>query len=152
MRQSLADYLRNLGQIDRADAVYAGLLQESHGVEEETQALGLYAQYLAQTDRGAQGEKLLKDFLTAHSDLEPTQKSNVFFHLANLARMANDETRATHYEHTAEELQPKPPPPPAGQLQIGDDIRNAELAVAEHRPDDAYRLILQAIDKAGNAY
>jgi tetratricopeptide (TPR) repeat protein len=151
MRQSLASYMRQAGQLDQADQVYQQILQESRGEPQESQMLGMYAQYLAETKRGAQGESLLKDYLEGHSNLDPQQRMNVLFNLSNVARRTGDSRSADEYQQAAQALQPQPPPPPAGQIRIGEELRKAEIAASQHRSDDAYGLALHAIDTAPQA-
>jgi tetratricopeptide (TPR) repeat protein len=95
--QNLAVYMKDAGLLDQADQVYQQLLQQNRDGQQESQVLGMYAQYLADTNRGAQGEALLKDYLANGSNLDPLQKSNAFFSLANLARRTGDTTRADEY-------------------------------------------------------
>jgi tetratricopeptide (TPR) repeat protein len=49
MRQNLAGFMRDAGQFEEADQVYAQILQESHGGPLEAQMLGMYAMHLGQT-------------------------------------------------------------------------------------------------------
>ena len=151
MRQNLAGYMRQAGLLDQADQVYRQLLQQSRGTPEETQILCGYALYLADTSRGAQGESLLKDYLASGSKLDPQQKMNVLFSLSNVARRTGDSNSAEEYQKSGFALQPQPPPPPVGQVRIGEELQQAQTAMNQHRLDDAYGLALDAIDNAARA-
>jgi tetratricopeptide (TPR) repeat protein len=151
MRQNLAGYLRQAGQIDQADQVYGQILQQSKGGPEEIQMLGAYAQYLAETERGVQGEALLKDVLAGSANLDSQQKMNVFFNLANLARRTGNSKAADEYQQAGMALQPQSPQPLGRQLLIGEEMQKAEVAVSQHRLNDAYGLALHAIDTAAYA-
>jgi hypothetical protein len=151
MRQNLAGYLRQAGQLDQADQVYRQILQENRGGPQADQVLTNYAQYLANTNRAAQGESLLKDYLAGSSSLETHQKENVLFQLANIARGTGDSKRADEYYQAGQALQPQPPSPPAGQIRIAEEMQKAQTAANEHRLDDAYALALHAVDTAAQA-
>jgi tetratricopeptide (TPR) repeat protein len=151
LSQNLAGYMRQAGLPDQGDQVYQQLLQQNPGGPQETQILGAYAQYLADTKRGAQGESLLKDYLAGHSYLDPQQKMNVLFNLANVARHAGDSKSADEYQQAGQALQPQPSLPPAGQIRIGEDLQKAQTAVSQRRLDDAYGLALHIIDVAAHA-
>jgi len=149
--QNLAVYMKDAGLFDQADQVYQQLLQQNRDGQQESQVLGMYAQYLADTNRGAQGETVLKDYLANGSNLDPLQKSNAFFSLANLARRTGDTTRADEYQQAGQALQPQPPGPPVDQILIGEQLRKAQTAANEHRLDDAYDLAMGAMDAAPQA-
>ena len=151
MRQNLAGYMRDAGQLEEADQVYGQMLQESHGGPLETQMLGMYAMHLGQTERGAQGVSLLKNYLAANANLDPQQKMTVLFNLANVTRTTGDSKTAEEYQHAGQALQPLPPPPPEGQTRIGEEVHKAQAALNENRVDDAYSLVLHAIDTAAQA-
>jgi len=125
MSQSVADYMRLDGQLDQADQVYRQILQESQGEPQECQVVGMYAQYLAETERGAQGISRLKDYLTVSSNLDPEQKINVLFDLAAVAQRMGDSKGADEYRQAAQALRPQPDPsmPPAGLIFIGESCR-----------------------------
>ena len=151
MRQTLAGYMRAAGLLDQADRVYRQLLQQSRGTPQETQILGGYALYLADTRRGAQGESLLKNCLAGGSNLDPQQKMSVLFALSNVARMRGDSNSAEEYQKSGLSLQPQPPPPPVGQARIGEELQKAQMAMSQNRWDDAYGLTLDALDAAAQA-
>jgi tetratricopeptide (TPR) repeat protein len=151
MRQTLAGYMRSAGLLDQADQVYQQLLQQNRGEPQETQMLGAYALYLADTKRGPQGESLLKNYLAGRSNLDPQQKMNALFNLANVARRTGDTKAADEYQQAAQALQPQMPPPPTGQIRIGEELQKVQTAMNQHRLDDAYGLALDAIDSAPQA-
>jgi hypothetical protein len=151
MRQNLASYLRNAGLVDQAGQVYRQLVEESRGGPQETQLLGAYAGYLAGTERGAQGESLLKDYLASLPDQNWQQKTNLLYGLADLARRRGDLKGADEYDNARRALDPQPTPPPAGQSRIGDELQEAQTALNQQRLDDAFRLALDAMESAVQA-
>ena len=138
MRQNLARYLSQAGEIDRADQVYRQLVQDYSDGGEKTWMMTMYAQYLSETKRTAQGESLLQDFLAGHSELDAPQKMSVLYSLSNLARSTGDSKRGDEYQRAAEALQP--PQPPTGRILIGDEIRarlarrSQQLIICDSRP------------------
>jgi tetratricopeptide (TPR) repeat protein len=73
MRQNLARYLGSAGAIDQADQIFQQLVQQSQGGPQQTQSLFAYAQYLGETARGAQGMKLLEDYLADNPNPDAQQ-------------------------------------------------------------------------------
>jgi tetratricopeptide (TPR) repeat protein len=149
--QNLACYMGQAGLLDQGDQVYQQLLQQNRDGPREAQVLDMYAQYLADTKRGAQGENLLKDYLAGSSSPDPQQKASVLFQLANLARRTGDSQSADEYQQAGQALQPQPPAPSLGQSRIGEELREAQTAVSQHRLDDAYALAMRALDAAVQA-
>jgi hypothetical protein len=149
MKQTLAGYMQRAGLLDQADQVYQQILRQSRGEPQEIQMLGAYAQYLAGTGRGAQGEGLLKDYLASSSNLDPQQEMTVWFNLSNVARLAGNSKSADEYRKAGQALQP--PPLPTGQIRIADQVQKAQTALNEQRLDDAYGLALDALDAAAQA-
>ena len=149
MRQNLAGYLRQAGEIDQAEQVYRQLIQENRGAPQEYQTMTMYAQFLSETKRAAQGESLLQDYLAAHPDLAWVPKSSVLFNLSNLARSQGDSQRGDEYQRAGMALQT--PQPPAGPFLIADELQKVQQAVSQHRWDDAYPLALHVIDNAAQA-
>jgi hypothetical protein len=150
MRQNLASFLRRADLTDQGDQVYQQILQETRGGPQENQIVGAYAQYLAETQRAAQGENLLKEYL-AGSNLEPPAKMNVLFQLSNVARTSGDSKRAEEYQAAGMALQQQPPFATEGQVRIAEEVRKVESALSQQRLDEAYGLALRAIDRAGQA-
>ncbi|HMC60302.1 MAG TPA: hypothetical protein VKJ01_14020, partial [Candidatus Solibacter sp.] len=66
LSQELAGHMRAAGLPDQADQVYNQLLQQNRDGPQESQMMGQYAQYLANTQRGATGQSVLKDYLAGH--------------------------------------------------------------------------------------
>ena len=149
MHQNLASYLRQAGKLDQADLVYQQILQQNRGEPQENQFLATYAQYLAETQRGEQGESLLKEYLAQHPALPPELKWQVLYTLANVARTANLKG-AEEYQNAAMALQPTSFVRPANEVRIDDELLKAQAAAGEQRLDDAYRLTLHAIDTAAH--
>lgn len=147
--QNLAGYMGHAGMLDQAGQIYQRLLQQNQGGPEEAQVLGMYAQYLADTNRGAQGESLLIEYLAGGSNSYPEQKAGVLFSLSNVARRTGDSQKADEYQQAGQALQPQPPAPP-GQRRIADELRDAQTAANEQRVDDAYTLALDAVDTAAS--
>jgi tetratricopeptide (TPR) repeat protein len=150
MRQNLASLLRRADLTDQADQVYQQILQETRGGPQENQALGAYAQHLAETQRAAQGESLLKEYL-AETNLETPAKMNILFQLSNVARMSGDSKRADEYQAAGMALQEQPSISIEGQVRIAGDVQKAESALSQQRLDEAYGLALRAIDHAAHA-
>ncbi len=149
MRQNLASLLRRADLTDQADQVYQQILQETRGGPQESQALGAYAQHLAETQRAAQGESVLKEYL-AGSNLEPPAKMNVLFQLSNVARTSGDSKRAEEYQAAGMALQAQPLAT-EGQIRITEEVQKAESALSQQRLEEAYGLALRAIDHAAHA-
>jgi tetratricopeptide (TPR) repeat protein len=151
MRQTLAGYLRDAGMPDQADHIFQELVQQNRGGPQETQTLTGYANYLAGSARGPQGETLLKDYLAGNPNLDPQQSAGVFFSLVNIARQAGDSKRADQYQQAAEAQQGAQPSPPAGWVSIAGKLLEADAAVNQGRVADAYRLAGDAIDASPQA-
>jgi len=147
--QNLAGFMGHAGMLDQAGQIYQQLLQQSQGEPQEAQVLGMYAQYLADTNRGAQGESLLIEYLAGGSNSYPEQKAGVLFSLSNVARRTGDSQKADEYQQAGQALQPQPPAPP-GQRRIRDELQDAQTAANEQRLDDAYTLALDALDTAAS--
>jgi tetratricopeptide (TPR) repeat protein len=145
MRQNLARYLRQAGELDHADQVYLQLLREDPGGPQESLMMTMYAQHLSATNRAAQGESLLEDYLAGHADLDWWLKRNVLANLSNLARSTGDSKRADEYSRAADAVFPVPPTPSV-QVLVAEEVRRAQEAVTQHRWDDAYTLALHALD------
>ena len=151
MRWNLAGYLRQAGQIDQADQTYQQLLQASLGGQQESQTVTAYAYFLAETNRGAQGEGLLKDYLAGHSNLNWWEKKNTLLQLAGVAAKMGDSQAADEYRQAGEALLAQPPPP-ARQTLIVEEMRKAQAAANQHHWEDAYSLALHALDTAAQAF
>ena len=151
MQQNLASYLLKAGQIDQAGEVYRQLQRESQGAPQESQAMTAYASFLAETNRAAQAESLLKDYLAESPHLDGQHKRMVLFNLAFIAGKTGK--AADEYLRAAQALEPPQPrpAPPTGQILIGEEMRKAGEAANQHRWDDAYTLALHAIDIAAQA-
>jgi tetratricopeptide (TPR) repeat protein len=149
MRQNLARYMCQAGELDQAEQVHRQLVQENRGGPQESLVMTAYARYLAETNHAAQGESLLRDYLAEHASLDCWQKMDVLFNLSNLARSQGDSQRGDEYQKAAQALQP--PQPPTGRILIGDELQKVQQAVNQHRWDEAYPLALHVIDNAAQA-
>lgn len=149
MRSTLASYMQSGGMHDEAQAVYTKLLQEVQGQPDELNVLGMYARYLSENGRGVQGEKVLKDYLASHADLDPGQKTGAYYQLANVARTAQDTQTADEAMKAAEAAAPRPTGPQ--QFLIGPQIQKAQAALREHRTSDAFALAMDAMAGAPSA-
>ena len=147
LQQNLAGYMRSAGLTEQADQVYHKLLQENLDGPQGIYLLSAYAQYLGDTERRVQGESLLRNYLSGNPALEPLQKMNILFGLANLARGEGDSKSADAYQQAGEALQVQP----ATETRIWEEVREAQAALREHRLDDAYGLALDAMDTAATA-
>jgi hypothetical protein len=112
--------------------------------------LGMYARFLADTERGAQGESLLTDYLSG-SNSDPNQKATVLFCLADLARRTGDSQGADAYLNAGQALMPQPSAPPLGEFRIAEVLESAHTAMSEQRLDDAYAFAMGALDAAAHA-
>ncbi len=154
MRISLAGYMASAGLLDQTDEAYAELRQEFRNGPEQGRVIAAQAQYLAGTNRGAQGETLLKQYLAADPNMEPQDKRSTYFQLANVARSMGNSKASEEYQKAAPALEPTPQPTPvaaAPRILINDDLQNAQKAADAGRLDEAYRLALHAADTAGQA-
>ena len=149
MRQNLARYMRQAGEVDQAEQVHQQFVQENRGGPQESLTMTMYAQFLSETKRAAQGESLLRDYLAGHANLDWWQKMDVLFNLSNLARSQGDSQRGDEYQKAGTALQP--PQSPTGRILIGDELQKVQQAVNQHRWDEAYPLALHVIDNAAQA-
>src|ERR1039457_5292848 len=67
MRQNLARYMRQAGEVDQAEQVHQQFVQENRGGPQESPTMTMYAQFLSETKRAAQGESLLGKKWTSSS-------------------------------------------------------------------------------------
>ncbi len=152
MRQRLADILHQAGQTEASDGIFRQLLSEARdGDGAHRQLLMSFANYLGRTNRSAQGEQLLRDYLASHSNLQPGEESNLLFHLADLARQSGDTKRAGEYQRRATERQQAAQPAPSGDVFIVKDLQKAQTAAGGGNLDEAFHLALEAIDAAPRA-
>jgi hypothetical protein len=155
IRLSMASALKVAGQASAADQVYEQLLAEAASAPDGTyvQVLGGYANYLGETKRDAQGQALVNDYLTSHSNLQPHEEANLLFQLANGARRSGDSKLADQYQQAAMEKQrgSQPVPVPAQQILIGPDLQTAQTAANTGKIDEALEIALQALATASRA-
>lgn len=148
MRQTLASYLQRAGQAGQAEAFYQEAMRTAESTPIESQMVTNYARFLAETNRGTQGESVLNTYLSEHADLNDGQRVGVLYTLADLARRRGDKSAADRYQQSAQAAQP---PPPAVSSGIADAVEKANTAIRQHRFDDAFTLALQAVDIASSA-
>lgn len=155
IRLSMASALNVAGQTSAADQVYEQLLAEAGSAPDGTylQVLTNYARYLGETKRDAEGQALLKDYLTSHSNLQPQEEANLLFQLANGAVRSGNSKLGDQYQQAALEKQrgsqPAPAPPP--QILIGPDLQAAQTAANTGKLDEAFEIALQALATASPA-
>ena len=147
IQPDLATYLRKAGQIDLADQVYRQLL-ERQDPSQAPQFVNMYALYLADTERAAEGEKVLKSYLAGTPDLEPAERVNLLFGLASIARRKGDAKTAEEYQQAGEALQWQPPSEPG---DVANTVAEAQAALRQNRLEDAYDLALGALAAASQA-
>jgi hypothetical protein len=152
-RVSLARALNLAGQTSAGDEVYEQVLAETRSAPEGTylQVLTNYASYLGDTKRAAQGQALLSDYLTSHSNLQPGEETNLLFQLANSARRSGDSKLADQYQQAALEKQRGSQPAPMPQILIGPDLQKAQTAANAGKLDEALEMTLQALGAASRA-
>ena len=107
-----------------------------------------YAQFLNTTQRVAQAEKLMADYLSSHSDTNPVLEANA---LNFLAGITTDAQRAEEYRRLAAGKWPPPPPWPPAQNSIRELMTAAQKAAGQQRFEDAFSLTMQAIAAAPEA-
>jgi len=155
LRQDMARLLQQAGRTDDADALYQQLLAQSQSLPAvNTQMLFSYANYLGSTNRAAQAQSILENFLNSGSSLEPWEQSNALFNLANLAQQSGNSDRAEQYRKRANDIQrsqnPMPNSPVPG-LTISGKLTEAFTAANAGKFDDALTLALEAIGAAPSA-
>ena len=153
MCSNLAGYLRRAGLLDDADRLHQWLLEQYGDKYPQARTLFWYSDHLVLTNRAAEAESMLTGYLADHPNMDPWQKSNVFWNLATIADRIRT-PQADQYRKMAQALQPAeppPPPPPAGQIRIAAKLQEAEVAVRQKHLTDAYRLTLDAANIAEQA-
>jgi tetratricopeptide (TPR) repeat protein len=150
LRQNLAMALNQGGQTEAADQVFDQLLADP---EEGTrhQVLIAYANHLTATQRAAQAETMLKDELANRTDLQGWEESNLYYTLANAARMSGGEARGQEYQRKAEEKTRTGQLEQPAQVLVRDDLQQAETAARSGNFEQAVQFVRTAIDKAPQA-
>jgi hypothetical protein len=142
MRQNLAGMLRQAGQGQAADEVYQQLMAVQ--TNQQIGAVASYANFLEQTNRVDQAEKLLNDYQANHASAEPGEQLALMLALANVERLAGKPELAEEYQRRAFPNQPQP-------AEAADAIQRATEAVNAGKLDEAFNLTLQALDSAHSA-
>jgi len=150
---SMARALNLAGQTSAGDEVYEQLLAEASSEPEGTyvQVLSGYANYLAETKRDPQGQALLSEYLTSHSNLLPGPEASLLFQLSNGASRSGDSKLADQYRQAAFAKQGGSQPPPTPQILIGPELQLAQTAANAGKIDDAFEIALQALATASRA-
>jgi tetratricopeptide (TPR) repeat protein len=141
MRQILASMFQQSGQIQAADAVYQQLMAGQ--TNQQMWIVSSYANFLEQTNRVDQAEKLLNDYQASHASPEPGQQSNLMMALANVERLAGKPELADEYQRRAFPNQLRP-----ADVGVVDTMQRATEAVSAGKLDEAFNLTLKAIDIA----
>jgi len=144
MRQNLAGMLQQAGKTDQAEQIYRQLLGAPDA--EQYNVVLNYSNFLSNSQRHAQAEKLLTDYLANHPDLNEGMAYNL---LNNLANATKDPKQAEEYRRqaAAKMLQPQP----STGNSVGEILREAQNAANDKRPDDAFALAMEAIAAAPTA-
>lgn len=152
MRQSLANIFQQAGQVQAADQVYQQLLDQAvtARVNQQLGVITAYASFLAQTKRADQAETLLKDYQASHASAEPWEQNNLMMAFANVERAAGKPQLAGEYQRRAVANQPQPAAP-GGEDRIGDALMQASQAVNAGKLDEAFNLVVRALDSAPGA-
>ena len=151
MQHTLINYLRGAGNLDQADTLYLQLVQQSQDGPQGEWSMRGYAQYLAQTQRVAQADTVLQEYLNSHPNLDPQAKSNIYNTLAGFAQQKGDAGTADRYRQEAQALQPQPIEAWNVKFRFDGEFQQATTAAREHRLDDAYNLAMHALDSAGQS-
>ncbi len=144
LRQRLATLLYQSGHVEAADQAFP--LPADNGASGTVS----YAQYLGNTQRAAQGETILADYLTAHPSLSANERRNVMGSLANLARAAGDSKNAEAYSREASQMLALTDPPP-DVVRIEPVLRKAQTEANTGNIPEAIVLTTQAIAQSGTA-
>ena len=145
MRQNLAGMFQQAGQIQAADAVYQALIAGQ--TNQQLGAVTSYANFLEQTNRIDQAEKLLNDYQASHSNGEPREQRPLMLALANVERLAGKPELAAEYQRRAFSNQIQ-----SADVGAADTMQRATEAVSAGKLDEAFNLTLQALDSArGNS-
>lgn len=153
MRQSLADMLRQAGQIGEADQIYQQLLAESQSRQDPNYAQVLinYANYLGNTKRSGQAESLLNDYVANHPQMEPWQESSLLYARAAAARQSGDTARADEYQRAATEKGQAVQGGAPEQVLVSNLLQKAHSALNSGNLEEAFSLTLQALSAAPRA-
>jgi hypothetical protein len=145
MRQSLANMLRQAGQPQAADEVYRQLMAD--GASRQVSVVTGYADFLAQTNRAGQAEKLLQDYQNSQVNSEPWEQNSLMMALANVERLSGKPDLAEEYQRRALAEQPRP----TVAVAVESSQRASEAANAG-KLDEAFNLTLQALDSSRDDY
>jgi tetratricopeptide (TPR) repeat protein len=102
-----------------------------------------YANFLEQTNRVDQAERLLNDYQASHSSVEPGEQQTLMLALANVERLSRKPELAEEYQRRAFTNQFQP-----ADVGAADTMQRATEAFNAGKLDEAFNLTLQAIDSA----
>ena len=155
LRQNLASVLQQAGQLEAAESIYRQLVADTRDDQNhmgyEAGAITGYANFLSSTTRSPQAEALLKDYLGSHGNLQAWEESNLLYALAEAANASGDSKRAADYRLAAEEKQKSMLTPSVPQILIQKDIQGAQAAAGSGKMEEAFTLVMRALDSAPNA-
>jgi tetratricopeptide (TPR) repeat protein len=141
MRQSLANMFQQAGQGQAADEVYQQLMAGK--TDQQMWIVNSYANFLEQTNRVDQAERLLNDYQASHSSVEPGEQQTLMLALANVERLSRKPELAEEYQRRAFTNQFQP-----ADVGAADTMQRATEAFNAGKLDEAFNLTLQAIDSA----
>jgi tetratricopeptide (TPR) repeat protein len=144
MYQRLASVFQQAGQNQAADEVYQQLMAGPTG--QQLWAVSTYAQFLEQTNRVDQAEKLLTDYQANHPGGEPGEQSNLMLALSNVERLSGKTDLAAEYQRRAFSGQQQPVTPLSGNSPFADAMQSANAAANAGKVDQAFNFALQALD------
>jgi hypothetical protein len=147
LRQRLAMLLYRSGHTEAADQAYPP--PPDNGVEASRLTLN-YANYLGLTQRGAQAEKILADYLTGHPGLKADEQANILTSLASLARITGDSKRAEAYQLESDQKR-LPKDPPSDVIRIWPTLQKAQTEANAGNAAEAVALATQAVAQSRNA-
>ena len=148
LRQNLARLYQSAGQMQAADQTYQQVTAGTADPNNAAQAVIGYSDFLSSTGHADKAESMLNGYLASHADMQPWLETNFLSSLANVARNAGNPQRAQEYEEAARAKQPAPPSPPPGQTLIFGLLAQAQTAINNNKPDEAFSLTMQAIAEA----
>ena len=147
LREQLAMQLYRNGHADAADQAFPP--PADNGTADAGLAIN-YANYLGMTQRTAQAETFLSDYLTGHPGLNEGEQGLVLMSLAVAARTTGDSKRAEEYQRESDQKRaPKEPQPDV--VLISPVLQKAQSEANAGNTAEAIALVGQAIAQSRNA-
>jgi len=137
LRLQLGQLQQQAGLTQAADQTYQAAMTEFG----PAQVIQQYANHLNQTNRAGQAEEILKSYV-ASASLEDGQQSSLYYALANSARIAGHQDRASEYQRVATSRQVRHSEP----NQIGADLNQAQTMINQGFVEDAFRPAMGTIE------